>query len=288
MHIQSADGKEKKQLHKDKSWRCPEWLDNQTLIDTLSPRDTGEPPSILPEVIIDPFTGESTVLESDYPDLIPSDMGLGGIRFDFVNSTVVYHPSLDFVIYPKRNREGMWVVLWDRRSQTALASVEDLYQFGHAPIWSSDEGQFAVAVTPPGGLRSADYSEFINEWFIVGLDGKVEQATHFADLFSHAEIGYASWSPDGQRLAFFLTTTPAECGGETHTAVLELKTRQVTRYCIQEFASLGYPIPVWSPDSQYIALFDEGAERVIVLAVDESWAAQVAGDVLPSAWLATP
>lgn len=287
--VESADGQEVHQLPLEPDWFFgnPEWFDNQRLVFNLLRADYSGPVSILPLEIVNPFTGERLELASDYPDMRPSLSGPGGSTMDFLVTSVVYHPSLDLVVYPKTTRAGFFVVLWDRRSQQALASLTDLGGFNQTPLWRPDGELFVYAAVPEGGIRSDDFSKMIDEWFSVSREGEIQQLTHFGDFFEHAAIGRARWSPDGQRLAFWLATQPTVCGEGEYLAMLEMRTQQVINYCV--YGSTGYyPPPIWSPDSRYVAFLSEQQDSpVILVSVEQGWAARIGEDRYPAGWLAT-
>jgi hypothetical protein len=293
--VERFDGLERVSLPLDREWEDfgkTRWIDNQQLVFILWDH-TQEYSAIMPVVIVNPFTREITELVSDYPYMKSSGRGPGGINMDFVISTVIYHPSLDLVVYPKRTNDGCFVVLWDRRLQHPVVEVRDLYCFTHIPVWSPNDEQLAIALIPEGGIQSDERSRNVHEWFTISREGDVQQLTHFTDFFEGSFIeSPASWSPDGQRLAFWLTTNPSLCVEEEQLAVLEVKSRQVNYYCLSGSAVISYNFPVWSPDSRYIALeaFREGKPMVVLLDIEQDWAAQIAevqitDKLEPAGWL---
>jgi hypothetical protein len=291
--IESANGEQMARLPINIDWffGSPDWLDNQRLVFDLW-KDKSKPLlSVLPVEVVNPFTGERQELASDYPDLFPSNAGPGGSTMYFVTHTVVYHPSLDLVVYPKTPRDNnrAFVVLWDRKANHEVASV-GTGLFGHTPMWSPDGAQFVVAIVTKAGELADDDSEFIEEWFSVSREGKVQQLTHFGDYFSDVEIGRARWSPDGQYLAFFLTTKPTQCDEGENLSVMDMKTWQVTNYCVPGVMGIGGPSPIWSPDSRYVAFNDSVSTNphVVIVDIEQGWAAQIAGDLYPMGWLTTP
>lgn len=260
--VQSADGQQKK-LPSNEHWigfGDHIWLDNQNLIFNdfgNSPDMQSEPAH--PMVVVNPFTGTQTKLSSNYSEL-HSDICGPASSMDFDISDVVYDPSLNLVIFPSWSGEHNYIVLWDRRSKTALARVETQSQcFGYYPLWSPDATQFAVV---------ANSTTKIMEWYSVSRNGQLEQLTHFGDYFSGSEIGYGSnWSPDGKKLAFWMDLEPSSCSGP-RLGILDITTKQVINTCLT--GSWDYsPTPIWSLDSQYIVIRNyDGVSLVKTILVD--------------------
>ena len=279
--VESSDRQQKKKAPIDTRLRCfgGDWLDNQRLIFPL----IREEYELRPMVVINPFTGEQFELASDYPDLRPDPGGITG-SMQFGISDVVYDPTLDLVVYPQWGPQA-YLVVWNRRTQTVVAKVEDLGPMEHYPLWSSDGKQLALAVTYQYGEQ---YGDFIEEWFRVSREGQVERLTYFADYFVHARVGAANWSPDGQKLAFWLETSPSLCPG-TRLAVLEVATRQVTNTCVPTPEYFDPP-PLWSSDSRYIAVIngDNSPHQTILVDFEQSRAFNIITYGSPVGWLALP
>jgi Tol biopolymer transport system component len=120
----------------------------------------------------------------------------------------------------------------------------------------------------------------------------VEQLTRFGDYFSSSEIGSSSnWSPDGQKLAFWIDLSPSPCPG-LRLAILDMTTKQVTNTCLP--GTLQYaPPPIWSLDSRYILVMDATATPIkkILVDIENEQAFDITalvGDSSPIGWLASP
>jgi hypothetical protein len=292
--IQSADGQQHKKVPRDQSWLNfgdYVWLDNQHLIfnNFINPPDiqrTQADPAY-PIVVVNPFTREEIELSSDYKELglgITGPVGTMGFNY----SDVVYDPSLELVIFPAWGGEHNYIILWDRRSQTVLAKVEDRSGgFGHYPLWSPDATQFAVPV-----VNAIQDQHTIEEWYSVSREGQVEQLTHFGDYFSDSDIGPASnWSPDGQKLSFWVDLSPSPCPG-LRLAILDMNTKQITDTCLPGSPDYAPP-PIWSLDSRYVVVRDANAAEMKTILVDfENGQAfditTLIGDKTPIGWLTTP
>jgi hypothetical protein len=279
--VESADRQQQKKVPMDIHliyFRDYEWLDNQRLIFPLI-REEGK---FCPMVVINPFTGEQTELASDYPDIGGTYAGPVG-RMSFGISDVVYDSSLNLVIFPVRRIPKKYIVLWDRQSNSILAEVEEKGEFLHYPIWSPDSTRFAVAV-----VISEPSEHIVYDWFMVSREGQVERLTYFGDYFTNMQISDGNWSPDGQKLAFWLETDSGLCPG-TNLAVLEVATRLVTNTCIP--GTLEYPPPPkWSLDSRYIAVTNAipNPDQYILIDFDQGLAYDITDYGMPIGWLALP
>ncbi len=239
------------------------WLDNQRLIFTFLENPDEHPVIAYPMVVINPFSGEQVELASDYPELQVSYSGPAS-SMNFNYSDVVYDPSLDLVIYPDW-LPGFSIILWDRQSNSVLAKVDG--DIGSYPLWSPDARQFAVSLAYP-----KDSEKLIMEWFAVSREGQVERWTRFGEYFEDVRIGAANWSPDGQKLAFWLETTPNLCPGEhlefgAYLAFLDVATKQVTNTCLPGLSYFAWP-PIWSLDSRYVVVRDVNTNPPQVYLVD--------------------
>ncbi len=282
--VQSADGNQQKKVPLGiylwylGSYGFP-WLDNQHLA-FLRIVPNEYPREGYPVVIINPFTGKQSELISNYPGFQRSPAGPAG-HLDLGHSDVVYDPSLNLVIYPSAIGSS-YLVLWDRQSKTVLAKVERAV--GYYPLWSPDAKQFVVPLLPP-----REDENIVEEWFRIGRDGQVDQLTHFGDYFISAEMGSGySWSPDGQKLAFWLDVSPGLCSGP-NLAILDISTRQVIDTCI-----LGNTLtPIWSLDSRYIVIENLNLKTQHTVLVDAQQGqafdiTDITESSLPIGWLVSP
>jgi Tol biopolymer transport system component len=255
-------------------WCSCHWLDSQRLI---FPLVRGKY-DLRPMVVINPFTGEQLELPADYPDQGRLPAGLTG-SMAFNISDEVYDPSLNLVAYTQYGPQS-YIVVWDRQSNSVLAKVEEGGVTGHYPLWSPDAKQLVVAVK---------YQSEGDEWFSVSREGRVERLTHFGDYFVHTRIGtIASWSPDGQKVAFWLETSTGLCPGE-RLAVLEMATRQVTNTCIP--GAIEYdPPPIWSLDSRYAVVInaEPSPNQTLLVDFEQGRAFDITEYGAPVGWLALP
>jgi hypothetical protein len=284
--IENAQGFKKIDLPINKDWWLgATWLDEEQLaINVWENRSVGYH-RLLPMEVLNPFTRKSQVFESNYPGMKPPIEGpaLSRVSFPFEYTAVVYNSNLDRAIYPDTANEEAFIVLWDIIHQKTVAKLEYHYGFEYAPLWSPDGSRFAIAV----GV-SHDMSILLNEWFLVTHDGKIEQVTKFADKYKSVETGAASWSPDGNYLAFWLDLPDGECVGK-HLALLDLRTKHVIHYCNpNNLEGVTLFDPVWLPDSTHLLYqdyYDDIRCHLILLDIKQDRAWIVGENEIPEGWL---
>ena len=283
--IEGSNGKEINKLPISKDWLVsyPTWLDNTHLLFSAR-NDSAVSMSV---VIVNPFNGKQQEIASDYRDMKSSDQDSGISSLDFVIYPAVYHPSLDLVVYPKRHGTDCFVVLWDRQVQRTVAELEDFGCFNHIPVWRPDGELLAVALIPKREIPYKATSISTQEWFSISRDGDKQLLTNFGDTFDSVTISSnASWSPDGQRLAFWLSTNPPLCSEGAYLAVLELNAQEVTYYCINGTSGSYSESLIWSPDSQYLVVESLTENRPVILVdVLHDWATQIGENLDPQGWL---
>jgi hypothetical protein len=249
--------------------------------------------------LVDPFTQEGTLLKTDwegayrpansYPDLVAD------WKFDRENTeignvygaNVHYDPTLSHILYPK---DGGDVALVDVQSGKELAQA-NFANWGSLPSWSPD-GKNLTIINREGA---------VDNFYLVSRDGeRFQRITDFANEFDYVSIPEYTWSPDGQRIAFWLKLEDEgqKDGTQSELAILDIPTRQVTRLCIpgiSNFAyeplSMNHPEPIWSPDGRYIMFtqWDDPAapKKYSVLVVDTETGAveKISENTAPIGWM---
>ena len=276
--FKTVDGKKIRRVFAPLEWRTLQsWVNNNQLSFNLF-KSVDQVPQV---GLINPDTGKYMVLPSDFPDLKPFG-GAAGDPYHFLNTSLVFDPRLQLVVYPKKTDwNERYIVLWDLQSKKAIASLQDAGYFGHMPVWSKDGKYFLVAVTPKGTVGNDTNNT--PEWFRISREGEIQQLTHFATLFNEIFIGKGNISPDGHFLAFGLNKKSNTDLSEQLT-ILNLETLEVTNYCIPGSS------PIWSLDSRYVAVEDISQDpiRTILIDLEENRAIEIGNQVYPAGWLAEP
>lgn len=251
------------------------WLDKETLLMAWDFAYKGR------MTVVDPFTGQGKDLVPNFSDVYQSH--LPGTSWE--NATnAVYSPDLTRVVYLQDDmvETVLQMVLWDVRTKMALWQRYDRGALAHTPKWAPGGSGFAVASDTGYGTDSQD------EIFLVSQDGGERQLTHLNNVASKTVIRGLTWSPDGKMLAFWLDYRPAPDSYETEQlAVVDTTNGAVTLFCF----SSGSEQPVWSPDSQALAVEVDLVNQpmqTILIDLGQSIAYKLADNAYPVGWLKAP
>jgi len=267
------------------------WLDNRHVV--FNPyRQIADFGDILTVVVVDPFASEMIELPYEYPGFTPPYCGPSPIgHFQFAGVSMVYHPSLDFVIYPETDLTQSYIVLWDRQTDRALAKIEESICFGNYPLWSPNAQQFIVAVNMSEERKVEDLVQ-------VTLRGDQERLTWFANTYYETDISSMNWSPGSEKMAFWMDTSPNICTSQDEfqmqLLILDVSTRNISAYCFPEEYGMASDIPpVWSLDGKYLAVkyynLNDDINYTFVLDVKDALATIVSQENdWPVGWLAKP
>lgn len=248
----------------------PSWLDDDRMTFPVLDETSGIPATM----ILNAETNEQLLLPSVYPEM-RAYWGAGGDPLHFIYSSVVYDPTLTYVVYPKTIEGDRYIVLYDRQNHKEISQLKDEGDFFNNPVWFSGGKQFIVA---------ADDSR-TEELFLFDLEGHITQLTDFRKIRKGNQVGSISLSPDGTRLAFWISPLGQEV--QEQLAVMDLHTREVTDYCIPATDNFG-DRPIWSPDGRYILVGDfqePDHRRTILVDTQDLWAYEI-DNALPMGWLA--
>lgn len=224
--------------------------------------------------VVDPFSGMQQELVPDFPGL--ETMAQAGEHYALGANTVLYNSSLEYVIYPRLEDDGyVYLVLWDRQANRVSAKIRhSAKSFNYYPLWSLDQTELYVPLIDKWDKSKPD--DFVYDFFRLNKDGQVKQLTEFRAISDNVYIGYASLSPDGKKIAFWLQMDSSK----EQLAILDLDTKQIINYCIPG------SYHIWSLDSRYLAVhnqYEPNAGRVILIDTKEGWATQIA-EIRPIGW----
>lgn len=282
--IADKENKVIKSIPWEDDWAYAEWLNEEQLIfDLISEA------SIF--LILNPFTDERILLNPDYPEMY----------YDERWRIIEYSPRLDQVVYLQGAISGpFYYTLWDIKNKVALAKLVPVGDMHARPSWFTDGSKFVIALNTFFKINDSPHYEIFN----VSRDGSITQTTHFSDYFPWVYVTNLSWSPDSRYIAFWYSswteTSPGYSGSaDRYLGVLDLRTGDVTRYCIRgeldiENGMSKYSPPIWSPDSKQIVFRSQIGEhyvldsQAILLDIQENRAFLIGEKLEPVGWLNSP
>lgn len=250
--------------------------------------------------LVNPFAQELTLLKTDwegaYRPAEPFRDPVADWKFDrkateisyVYGANILYDPTLTRVVFPK---EGGNVALVDVQSSKELAHA-NFEDWGSLPSWSPN-GQY---------LTILNHEDLVDNFYLVSRDGdEFERITDFASEFDYVSVPEYTWSPDNQRIAFWLRLEDDEHldGAQSELAILDTSSKQVTRLCIEGISNIAYeplsmnhPEPIWSPDGRYIMITqwdDPAAPKgyyVLIVDTETGFIEKISENTAPVGWMA--
>jgi hypothetical protein len=247
----------------------------------------------------DPVSGKKTSLADNLPAIMgnknihwidPLAISIGIVT----GTNIVYDPTLTHVLYPKEN--GL-ISLYDLETNTQIAETT-ISGWGRLPKWSPDGKYLAII----GTMSTDPAHEDLDEFLLVSRDGpEFQRLTQFTSVFKSVHIERYSWSPNGQRVAFWLKTENTSSDNPANPfelAVLDFQAGQITMQCLTgtpeiEFDAGGYSRDadlIWSPDgtqllvAQYTSK-DKKKFHVMLVDLAEKTAYEVAQNMYQVGWM---
>jgi hypothetical protein len=282
------------------------WLNDQHLMMEINKTLPGISLAIpLPVAVLDPFTGEETNLDNNFPEMVSL---YPQVRWDnYGYSASAYDPTMTKVAYASVDSDkNYWTVLRDLAKNQNIVSVHAAADFGNGPVWSPDGSQFVVdtLASDIDPLRYANKGLNSEELLLVSKYGNVTRLTYLADEFDEFSLSGYVWSPDGTRIAMWLSATPSvysdlpsKYSFDFRLAILDVITKQLTSYCILGSSEFANTI-VWSPDGQQLLVNAWNMEKsnatqkpirniydTVLIDLSRNYAAKIADETVPIGWL---
>jgi hypothetical protein len=227
------------------------WLDEENI--QINENHT----STSPQIILNPFSGNSTRLVPAFEDIYSLDSNL---NWDGL-SLVSYSPNLRFAVYPRSGRDELALVLVPTYTDGLRARLFPI-DITSRPEWSP-YGEFAVgeplAIDARGQLMGY-------ELFLVGLGGEIRKITNFSETYDYPVIDAYRWSPSYSDIAFWFTGERYQ-SRKAYLGIVNTKSQETYLLCITvQNINLAFP-PVWSPDQGLLAVNAEidGSNKLIII-----------------------
>jgi Tol biopolymer transport system component len=249
-------------------------------------------------------TGELHELRTNLPNIADNgspDWGVDSwlIYFGIKKGVnIVYDPSLTRVAYPRIRAQYPFypVSLYDVQNDKELAALDTAFA-GDAK-WSPDGKYFSIIGSEQGKLGQDIY--------VVSRDGgQFTPLTNLAKLYSKLIFEPYSWSPDSQKIAFWIDAdgTDNTEANNNSLILLDIATKEMVDLCIKGYGNgqylpfevnssvsfVSHGQPVWSPDSKKLLVtrYDADTKKIVDLLIDldNKTAYQVAVDLEPIGWM---
>jgi hypothetical protein len=250
LYVDDYQGKKiEKLLPSSLSW-FSSWLNDQEIVFQNKPL-TSEI-TILQQLTINPFSGETQQLPAKFPGLKPT---LTTAAMNFYDKDMVFSPDKKYVAYMSTsNYPDVRFVLWDIKNNKVIAYLKAEENYGANPIWSSDSEKVFFPISHDPSMTYDLRTEKLG-WYEIRTDGTITQLTDFSQMQKPPIIRTSSISPDGKKIAFWWQTyqenNPEYNYSNDTLSILDLRTNTISNFCGDTI--IGDPsIPVWSPDSRYI------------------------------------
>lgn len=248
------------------TWDTFYWLDNERFVIG----DYGQP------YVLNPFTGDDLTFYEWHAK------SPGGWRIVPVWETNgVFDSQLSRILYMQEDKT---MLLWDIKSEQILfsASLKGRYLPAGRPKWAWDDSQVVIGYTATDGVEIGD------ELFSISRDGEITQLTELGKDYQEVGISEFSWSPDGERIAFFFKDF-SQRDNPWQLATLDVETQEVINYC----GLAGWmrpPVePVWSPDGKQLLIgraeADQETFSTILMDISGNYAARLADQLVPAGWM---
>jgi hypothetical protein len=265
-------------------WSYHSWADNQHLAIRWRAEDLSTSAG-LDILWLDPLTGKEELITT--PERFPGNLNFyaGLLLWEF---PLVYDSSLQLLAYPGHTENGDdAIALWNVETRQDIANYPaEVMKSLQGPVWSPNESQFAFAMAETYNPTSSLWKQ---ELFSVSRDGQLLRLTNLTSYYKQVSIDNFSWDPHGNYIAFWFTDYSGKQLSQ-ELAVLDMKTLQVTSYCIPgDELQFVAPAPVWSPNGQQIAVenrrADGESQRIIVVDFVNKYAVQIADDMSVESWM---
>lgn len=232
------------------------WINDEAL--QMSPNAWDEQ-MLLPATILDPFQGIWQEISLDLSDIFfyPGEIVYGWGEYAY--NHFVIDPTLSYAVYPVNVEayDEFPIRLIRIENEEVIGELVTYDFFGRSPQWAPTGTEIAVITDIRRTFEEYQLFDHRQEIFTMSLKGEIKRETHLAEQYDSVFITQYEWSPDGTKIAIWISTDPESplTDSTTNLLVLDIPTGALTDYC--EFNMWpDFNSTVWSPDSHQI-LFGE-------------------------------
>ena len=280
--VMTADGNEREVA----DWSYMDWLgiaywiNNQKL--AVATRRGFERGSAPPLLFFNVENGIYHQVEGEYPYI--DETAADNLRW---RTSTFYDPTESLVAYVAYKDEASSLILWDLQKEEIIGELKPWRYSFDPPKWSLD-GQNLFIVNEIEDTRGT--SKSYSEIFSMTTSGEIQRLTNLSGYYGLSRITSFRPSPDSRFVAFWFEN-PFVDEYET-LLILDIHQSTITNYYIpgNQWGSVSGNI-VWSPSSRQLVVNNisedsESISRVILFDIEEEYAAVIAENLAPIAWLA--
>jgi len=275
-------------VNKEKEWDRFEWLSEGELLVNV-------PNGNNPLIALSPFTGEEKSIEPFFTNAQrPSDQELIYAWGFFSYHKIVYNRDLTRAVYAVLEAGEPRIAIRDTTSSKDLASYPSYEAWGVSPKWSPNGEYLAIALNTNSSFRTDNIRQY--ELFIIDHNGNKIYSTSLFNSMKSLYISSLSWSPDNNYVAFWYTTEN-DIHQSLELAVLDVKTKAITNYCISKNEEThswkrNDISPIWSPDSTALLVeipdTNDQTPNSIIVNISQEKAIRVEPGMIPVGWMSSP
>jgi Tol biopolymer transport system component len=274
--IFGADGHEHLRIAYQPGWGAiSRWLPDNRLIIRRA-LTTGWYSSYTAKLVLNPFKGTIVELPSDPVDIynlypVYDWSGIGMIS---------YSPSLTQRMYASNEPDIVLEDLLTHQKTSFMATMDS------APEWSPD----GKLVLMSGALDYTSGSSS-SELLVVNQQGEAQVLTNLNTIGLETYNANYTWSPDGQKIAFWVHAPNHQDYNHVNPAVLDVVSGNVTIFKIESRGN-GLPTLIWSPDGRQLLMGlnwregDQYREKTILVDLEKLWVVEIANGKMAVGWLA--
>lgn len=285
INILDANGKILSRIEVEQVLVFMEWLNDKTLlVNSLIEHN--------PMIFLSPFDQRQKIVEpfiTEAERIAPFDHELLLQWGFYAYHKIIYNPTLPRAVYAASDQDGAKAVFRDLTSNKDISILRG-QAWGVSPKWSPDGTKFAIGKNTNSPFETIKY-----ELVILDQNGEQLFTTHLSALPTPIDISSLSWSPDGNRVAFWYTTNgDINVNRDFRLAIFDTKTQKTIDYCVTKHAEnhrwhRNDISPIWSPDGNFLLIEtrDTGDNNANVVVVDlvQEYAAIVKTGYEPVGWM---
>ena len=227
------------------------------------------------------FNGEKRIIFLDFPNIAYKNRmpGAGWFGYVFSPQKIVVHPSQGYLLYPATDVSLIdaygYLVLWDQKAQKEITRLSNINKLSSEPVWSPDGEYYVVEMM-------GKYVDLGNI-FLGDVEGNVTNITNLEDA---ANFYGFSWSPDGEKIAFwYYYVNEGEIYSDSHLSVLDVNSGELQVFCLE-----GYGKIHWSVDEKtlFVSILSNpsrGDQAAAIISLQEGWISVLGEDYEALGWM---